>query len=71
MLIYKEDWESKPRLFYQKHTDTNTKKLFLQLMEKIVMVIKRMMWKAIYFSNNKDNENDSKTMDWTKIVKLT
>ena len=35
------------------------------------MVIKRMMWKAIYFSNNKDSENDSKTMDWTKIVKLT
>ena len=33
----------------------------LQLMEKIEMVIKRMRWKAIQFSNNEDN--DSKT-EW-------
>ena len=35
------------------------KSYLLQLMEKIEMVIKRIRWKAIQFSNNENN--DSKT----------
>ena len=36
------------------------KSYLLQIMEKIEMVIKRMMWKAIQFSNNEDNDSKTK-----------
>ena len=44
------------------------KRYLLQLMEKIEMVLKRMRWKAIQFSNNKNN--DSKT-EWYGLKSLS
>ena len=44
------------------------KSYLLQLMEKIEMVIKRMRWKAIQFSNNENN--DSKT-EWYGLKSLS
>ena len=44
------------------------KRYLLQLMEKIEMVLKRMRWKTIQFSNNKNN--DSKT-EWYGLKSLS
>ena len=44
------------------------KSYLLQLMEKIEMVIKRMRWKAIQFSNNENN--NSKT-EWYGLKSLS
>ena len=44
------------------------KSYLLQLMEKIEMLIKRMRWKAIQFSNNENN--DSKT-EWYGLKSLS
>ena len=44
------------------------KSYLLQLVEILEMVIKRMRWKAIQFSNNEDN--DSKT-EWYGLKSLS
>ena len=44
------------------------KSYLLQIMEKIEMVIKRMRWKAIQFSDNEDN--DRKT-EWYGLKSLS
>ena len=60
-MTYKEDGESQSRLLCQNHTYTITQSYFLQLLEKVEMVIKRMRWKAIHYSGNEDNDNK---MEW-------
>ena len=44
------------------------KSYLLQVMEKIEIVIKRMRWKAIQFSNN---ENNDRKMEWYGVKSLT
>ena len=61
ILIYKEDGESQTLANLSKK---NTKKVFFTAHGKIELVIKKVRWKAMNFSDNE--KNDSKT-DWYEL----